>query len=171
MIKYLVCVLLIIILIIINKIQNNFEDIIGTFNGVDSYSNKENKTNLFDDNYHNGIYTGIKWQCVEYARRYLQITKGITFDNVDSAFQIPQAKFTKLDGSNVHLHNKLEVGSLIVWDKYYEHDAPDGHVGIISFIHNNGISVSEQNYDNKTFPRFIGWNDLKDFTIISFFNK
>ena len=57
---------------------------------------------------------------------------------------------------------------MIVWDKYYEHDSPDGHVGIISSIQNNGIYVGEQNYDNKTFPRFIGWNDLKDFTFISF---
>ena len=29
-------------------------------------------------------------------------------------------------------------------------------------------TLDEQNYDNKTFPRFIGWNDLKDFTFISF---
>ena len=171
MIKYLFFILLIIFLIIINKYQNNFGDIIGTFNGVNSYSNKENKankTNLLDVNYHNGIYTGVKWECVEYARRYLQITKGITFNNVDSAFEIPQAKFTKLDGSNVYPHNKLEIGSLIVWDKYYEHDAPDGHVGVISSIHNNGISVGEQNYDNKTFPRFISWNDLNNCKIISF---
>ena len=61
MIKYLVCVLLIIILIFIDKIKNNFGDIIGTFNGVNSYSNKENKTNLFDVNYYNGICTGVKW--------------------------------------------------------------------------------------------------------------
>jgi hypothetical protein len=39
-------------------------------------------------------------------------------------------------------------------------------VAIVSKIKTNGIYVAEQNYDNKTFPRFIDYDDLKGVTII-----
>jgi hypothetical protein len=39
-------------------------------------------------------------------------------------------------------------------------------VAIVSKIKPNGIYVAEQNYDNKTFPRFIDYDDLKGVTII-----
>ena len=58
---------------------HKFGDKIGSFNGVDAYSNQLGKTNSLDSNYYNGIYTGQKWQCVEFARRYLIIKEGITF--------------------------------------------------------------------------------------------
>ena len=34
------------------------------------------------------IYTGLKYQCVELARRYLILVKQITFEDVDFAYQI-----------------------------------------------------------------------------------
>jgi glutathionylspermidine amidase/synthetase len=144
-----------------------FGAIIGTFNGVSAYSNQQGQTNNDVVNYVNGVYTGIKWQCVEYARRYLQTTRGITFDDVEDATQIPFAKFTTLDGSNhVQTTNDLKVGSLVVWSKYYKRNSPYGHVAIISAVQSNGIYVVEQNYDDKTFPRFIDYYDLQDTTFI-----
>jgi glutathionylspermidine amidase/synthetase len=146
-----------------------FGTIIGTHNGVSAYSNQKGQTNCSDSNYFNGVYTGVKWQCVEYVRRYLQTTHGITFGNVDGATQIPHAKFTTLDGSNhVQTTNDLRVGGLIVWPKYYKNNAPDGHVAVISDIKPNGIYVVEQNYDDKTFPRFIDYNHLHDVSFIGF---
>lgn len=35
-----------------------------------------------------GVYYGIKWQCVEYARRYLIDVTGHTFESIDYAWQI-----------------------------------------------------------------------------------
>jgi glutathionylspermidine amidase/synthetase len=140
-----------------------FGTIVGTFDGVPAYSNQKGQTNSSDTNYLN---TGIKWQCVEYARRYLQTTRGITFSNVDGAFEIPRAKFTTLDGVSVKKTNDLKVGSLVIWPKHYKYNAPNGHVAIVSKIQSNGIYVAEQNYDNKTFPRFIDYDDLQGVTII-----
>ena len=159
-----ICIIVGLYLIIFNT--NRFGTIVGNFNGVNAYSNQKGETECSDPNYYNGLYTGIKWQCVEYARRYLQITRGITFDNVDYAFQIPQANFTSLNGKNVQKTNDIKIGSLVIWPKYYKNNAPDGHVAVISSIHQNGIYVAEQNYDDKTFPRFIDWNDLNNVTII-----
>ncbi|MDP2193741.1 MAG: hypothetical protein Q8K36_04385, partial [Alphaproteobacteria bacterium] len=34
------------------------------------------------------VKTGMKWQCVEYARRWLIQNKGLTFDDVTYAWQI-----------------------------------------------------------------------------------
>lgn len=144
-----------------------FGAIVGTFNGVPAYSNQKGVTKCSDANYFNGVYTGIKWQCVEYARRYLQTTRGITFDDVEDATLIPFAKFTTLDGSNhIQITNDLKVGSLVIWPKYYKRNSPDGHVAIISEVQSNGIYVVEQNYDDETFQRFIDYNDLKDPTFI-----
>jgi hypothetical protein len=144
-----------------------FGTIIGTFNGVSAYSNQKGQTNSSESNYFNGVYTGIKWQCVEYARRYLQTTRGITFDNVDNAVEIPSAKFTTLDGTNLlGKTNDLKIGSLVIWPKHYKYNSPDGHVAVVSSIQSNGFYVAEQNYDDKTFPRFINYDDLQDVTII-----
>ena len=141
-----------------------FGTIVGSFHVVPAYSNQNGQTNSSESNY---INTGIKWQCVEYARRYLQTTRGITFDNVDGAFEIPSAKFTTLDGTNLlRKTNDLKVGSLVIWHKKYKHNSPYGHVAVVSKIMPNGIYVAEQNYDDKTFPRFIDYADLQGVTII-----
>ena len=155
-----------------------FGDKIGSFNGVDAYSNQRDQTNSLDSNYYNGIYTGEKWQCVEFARRYLIINEGITFSDVDSAFEIPKAQFKTLNGVLVKMSNDLKQGSLIVWPKgdekgYEKGDkqsdekrSTDGHVAVVSFITPFGVTVVEQNYIDSWFHRFIKRDDLKNVTII-----
>ena len=143
--------------------SKKFGAIVGTFDGVSAYSNRKNGTKKSRANY---INTGIKWQCVEYARRYLQTTRGITFANVKGAFEIPRAKFTTLDGDSIKKTNDLKVGSLVIWPKKYKNNSPYGHVAVVSKIKPNGIYVAEQNYDDKIFPRFIDYDDLKGVTII-----
>jgi glutathionylspermidine amidase/synthetase len=160
-----------------NYIKKNYGDIIGSFNGVQAYSNTDdfNNNNYTDNkiidipNYYNNVYTGLKWQCVEYVRRYLIIKHNITFTNIDSAFQIPDAKFMTLHGEIIipKKNNNLLVGSIIIFPKDYEVDSPDGHVGIISSVLQSGINIVEQNYNDNIFPRFISYNDLKNFRIIN----
>ena len=144
-----------------------FGDIIGTFEGVTAYSNQDDETNNKNVNYYNNIYTGVKWQCVEFVRRYLIIKYGITFSDIDHAFQIPESEFTTLNGVPVKMTNKLQVGSIIIWPKNYENNSPHGHVAIISNIGISGIYVVEQNYDDTNFPRFIPFNNLQNIIILS----
>jgi hypothetical protein len=169
-------IFLIIIFILTKYWSYIFDDQIGDWNGVSIYSNKRYKNGGNIKNYYNGIYTGIKWQCVEYARRYLIIKHGITFSEVASAFEIPNAKFTTLNGDNVTISNELQEGSLIIWPSYYKFNSPDGHVAVISSILPNGITVVEQNYDTDTNNntihkfnnRFIPKYNIQNATILSF---
>ena len=154
-----------------NYIKKNYGDIIGTFNGVQSYSNSNNKIDneIDNKNYYNNIYTGIKWECVEYVRRYLIINHNITFSSVDSAFQISDAQFMTLHGEIIipKMNNNLVIGSIIIFPKDYEIDSPDGHVAIISSVLQSGITIVEQNYNDNIFPRFISYNDLKNVKILN----
>jgi len=144
-----------------------FGDIIGTFDGVNAYSNQNDKLKSKQSNYYNNIYTGVKWQCVEFVRRYLITKYGITFTNVEHAFQIPQAQFTTLHGFPVKMINELNVGSIVVWPKNYENNSPHGHVAIVINICSSGINVAEQNYVDSNFSRFIRFNELQNIIIIS----
>jgi hypothetical protein len=118
-------------------------------------------------NYYNGIYTGIKGQCVEFVRRYLIINHDVTFSDVDSAFEIPDAQFTRLEGNPIKMENELKVGSIIVWSKNYEKNSPYGHVAIVSAITPTGITVKERNYNDNKFTRNIKQKDLKNVIILS----
>ena len=178
-ILFIAVTLIIGIVLFIIKLVTDNDDLVGVWNGVSIYSNNDystnynnnnlNNNNNSNSNYYNGIYTGIKWQCVEFARRYLIVTHGITFSDVTSAFQIPDAKFTTLDGKqNIEVRNDLQVGSLIVWPKNYMANSVDGHVAVVSSITPNGITVVEQNYNNKNeINRFIRRNDMRNTTILT----
>ena len=176
-ILFIAVTLIIGIILFTIKLVTNNDELVGVWNGVSIYSNNDysnnhnndNLNNNSNSNYYNGIYTGIKWQCVEFARRYLIITHGITFSDVTSAFQIPDAKFTTLDGKqNIEVRNDLQVGSLIVWPKNYMANSVDGHVAVVSSITPNGITVVEQNYDNKNeINRFIRRDDMRNTTILT----
>lgn len=176
-ILFIVVTLFIGIILFIIKLVTDNDELLGVWNGVSIYSNNDystnhnnnNLNNNSNSNYYNGIYTGIKWQCVEFARRYLIVTHGITFSDVTSAFQIPDAKFTTLDGKqNIEVRNDLQVGSLIVWPKNYMTNSVDGHVAVVSSITPNGITVVEQNYDNKNeINRFISRDDMRNTTILT----
>ena len=128
--------------------QNTSKNKLYSFNGVHAYSNGLEKDKLeckLDElNYNNGYFTGIKWQCVEYARRYVQTIFGVTFSQVDSAYEIPNAIFTRLEDNkiikpsinNINCFFKKKsldslTNSLIIWPKDYKLDAPHGHVAII----------------------------------------
>lgn len=151
------------------------QDIFGTplysFNNVYAYSNKSSKFISDELNYHNGHFTGIKWQCVEYARRYLQTVFNLTFSQVESAYEIPNAIFTRLTDNKIIkptiTNTKYATNSLIVWPKDYEHDTPHGHVGVIVSVDKDGIYVAEQNYNNDNYYRYIPYITMKNVTIIS----
>jgi hypothetical protein len=151
--------------------QHIFGTQLYSFNNVYAYSNKSSDFISDESNYHNGHFTGIKWQCVEYARRYLQTVFNVTFSQVESAYEIPNAIFTRLTDL-VHIkptitNTKYTSNSLIVWAKDYEPDTPHGHVAVIVSVDKDGIYVAEQNYNNDNHYRYISYISIKNVSIIS----
>lgn len=151
--------------------QNIFGTPLYSFNNVYAYSNKSSDFISDELNYHNGHFTGIKWQCVEYARRYLQTVFNVTFSQLESAYEIPNAIFTRLSDNkkmNPTITNtNYTSNSLIIWPKDYEPDTPHGHVAIIVSVNKDGIYVAEQNYNNDNHYRYIPYISIKNVTIIS----
>ena len=83
-------ILLIIICLIIINIYINKEDIVlgKTKEGIECYLNRGVNKGEINRILVNQYYTGIKWECVEFIRRYLILKKRITFENVESALKL-----------------------------------------------------------------------------------
>ncbi|RHY20115.1 hypothetical protein DYB25_003031 [Aphanomyces astaci] len=68
--------------------------VLGSYKGVEGYNNnyKNNPHAEHDDydgsNFLNGVCTGMKWQCVEYARRYWIVNHGIVLPSLSWAAHI-----------------------------------------------------------------------------------
>ena len=112
---------------------------------------KDTTDDSHESMYWNGIYTGIKYQCVELARRFYLIRYGLLFNEVLGAKDI------------IHLHtiynmeNKRyiqwptylnvglpTIGSLLIWD--ITKKFPHGDVSIVIKITQKYVEVIEQNY-------------------------
>ena len=135
--------------------------VLGTNHGVVAYSNGRTKTLSFES-HHVGIhYSGMKWQCVEYARRWLITVKNVTFESVDIAQDIWSLQyFVKLDDGNkqcvpipvvLHENGKASmppsVGAILIWPVGKE-IGPYGHVAVITGVGLGTVEVTEQNYDD-----------------------
>ncbi|CAF4243962.1 unnamed protein product, partial [Adineta steineri] len=76
---------------VLNKLIDNtrkvpFNEIMGyASTNVEAYSNGNDTYTSKENSYLYGIYMGIKWQCVEYSRRWLFIRKGCVFKSIEGA--------------------------------------------------------------------------------------
>ena len=166
-----------------------FGKTIGINNNVPAKNN--NKTN-FDHDLKNYIvinnkiyYTGVRWECVEYVRRWLITVKHITFDNIPNAIdmfdnivlrtlcdkRINHKSIMKKDiKKNFHL---IEPGTLVIYDK--QHYPITGHVAVVVDIDkiNKLLYICEQNnptnrWETSNYARKIDDNDLSLHGIILF---
>jgi glutathionylspermidine amidase/synthetase len=129
--------------------------------GVEAYSNCQSRCVIFEPNKWKGTYTGIKWQCVEYARRWLLVHKGAVYGDVDIAADI----WDKIDhlthvatNTRIPLEPHLngsnqppQIGDLLVYARaFYD----TGHVAVVTDVdyENSVIEVGEQNYNNEPWP-------------------
>ncbi|CAF4214306.1 unnamed protein product [Rotaria sp. Silwood2] len=121
---------------------------------VSAYSNGNDSYISNESNYLYNIYTGMRWQCVEYARRWLFIRKGCVFDDVDAANDMwSQLSYVQrvVDGKCFSL-KKYQNGStsppknesLLIYR--LGKDIPYGHVSVIVDVLNDSIRVAEQNF-------------------------
>jgi len=128
---------------------------------VKAYSNCQSNCVIFEPNKWHGTYTGIKWQCVEYARRWLLVHKGMVFGDVDVAADI----WTKIDHLT-HVADKKQmplksylngstqaprVGDLLIYARAFY---GTGHVAVVTEVNlkKGVIKVGEQNFNNTPWP-------------------
>lgn len=104
-------------------------------------------------NYHNGVYTGYKWQCVEYARRWLLINKGYVFNDIAMAYDIFSLPSVKRIDDKQELPLKAflngakrgpEEGSMIIWREGGDFEVT-GHVAIVTHVLDDSVCIAEQN--------------------------
>ncbi|MAM70904.1 MAG: bifunctional glutathionylspermidine amidase/synthase [Gammaproteobacteria bacterium] len=110
--------------------------------------------------YCNGIYMGHKWQCVEFARRWLFLNYGYVFDDIAMAHDIFRLKtvrhiksgrllplYSFLNGSRRH----PVPGSLLIWEEGGEFEMT-GHVAIITEVTDDYVRIAEQNVGHRHWP-------------------
>ena len=88
-----------------------------------------------------GVYTGYRYQCVEFARRWLIQTQGITFGDVGMAYEVMRiGNFEVVETNDVIPLKRTTnggkghppvLGSVILWKPqgFFRHT---GHIGIIT---------------------------------------
>ncbi len=110
--------------------------------------------------YLDGIFMGYKWQCVEFARRWLYINKGYIFDDIPMAYDIFCLRKARHISSGTELplcsfangsERAPEPGCLLIWDEGGEFEVT-GHVAIVTEVSPDYVRLVEQNVDNHRWP-------------------
>lgn len=125
----------------------NFDTYLGQFNGVAVYSNGTSNYYSGTANYVNGTYTGIKWQCVEYVRRYY-----LTVYNTDLASKhIGDANTWYDNASKMGLtsyRNSSTTSIPQTGDILVSNGGKYGHIAIVKSVSNNKVYTIQQNFSN-----------------------
>ena len=136
-----------------------FGKILGTSpTGVNAYSNCSNQCVNPEPQFTNEIFTGIKWQCVEYARRWLLVNKQVVYGDVDIAEDIWNLEFVRspdksrqykfLSIVNGAKDINLQRGDLLIYSRAFY---GTGHVAVVLNVDESKqrIKVGEQNFSNQ----------------------
>ncbi|NIF34274.1 bifunctional glutathionylspermidine amidase/synthase [Enterobacter sp. Cy-643] len=110
-------------------------------------------------------YMGHKWQCVEFARRFLFLNYGFVFTDVHMAWEIFSLRFLRqvvndnilpLQAFANGSKRAPEAGALLIWQKGGEfHET--GHVAVITQLIGNKVRVAEQNVIHAPLPAGQQW--------------
>lgn len=111
-------------------------------------------------------YMGYKWQCVEFARRFLYLNYGMVFTDVQMAYEIFSLRYLRqvvnddilpLQAfANGTSKRPPAAGSLLIWQQggEFEHT---GHVAIITQVLPDKVRVAEQNVIHHPLPTGQQW--------------
>lgn len=119
------------------------------------YPNRRAYRSYLDD-----VYLGYKWQCVEFARRWMYVNQGYIFDDVAMAHEIFRLRSVhRVAGGDVlplrsfrnGARRHPEPGCLLVWDEggTFEHT---GHVAVVVAVHPDRVCIADQNFDHRPWP-------------------
>lgn len=128
---------------------------------VPAYSNCSAACVIVEPNRVAGTYTGIKWQCVEFARRWLLVNKGLVYGDVDVAAdlwghityltRVADQQRIPLDAYPNGATRSPRPGDLLVYAREF---LRTGHVAVVTAVSANAktITVAEQNFNNTRWP-------------------
>ena len=110
---------------------------------------------------HEGVLTGYKWQCVEYARRWLLVNRGVTFGDVGMAYEIMDLKTVTVQTPGPRKGTELPLyrcenggpvppvaGAMLIWGRDWDRT---GHVAIITEVVPGKamkVRIAEQNNED-----------------------
>jgi hypothetical protein len=159
----LICAIVVVGLAISKELQPvchglSFGDVDGVAADVPAYSNCNCSFTSNENAYVNTTFSGMKWQCVEYGRRFLILRFGVTFGSVvgaDDIWDLPHATLLATgrkvpfqqyanDGTAT---NAPQVGALFIYPK--QHECPFGHVAAVVEVTLESVRIGEQNWNNK----------------------
>jgi hypothetical protein len=137
-----------------------FGRVLGVFEGVEGRSNGNDRYFSEEQNFVNGIYTGYKYQCVEYARRWV-LSRGFEFVSVPFASHIWHVPFLERStDKKPTLFRAVPNGSstppvadsIIIWKVAEE--VPYGHIAVITDVstEHGYVRIAEQNMENNYWP-------------------
>ena len=111
------------------------------------------------------LYYGSRYQCVEFARRWLIHTAGVTFSEVGMAYDIfdmPHAIRVK-DEAKIPWTNipngsteRPVPGAVLIWNEGGEFRRT-GHIAIVVDVSDEWVRVAEQNVGDTYWPRGQNW--------------
>ena len=110
--------------------------------------------------YVDDIFMGYKWQCVEFARRWLYINHGLIFEDVPMAYDIFDLQHIRVVESDELLPlrafangspRRPEPGCMLIWSEGGEFQHT-GHIAIITEVHEDHVCIAEQNFDHELWP-------------------
>ncbi|CAF1138528.1 unnamed protein product [Adineta ricciae] len=125
-------------------------------NNVEAYSNGNDSFISDEYSYLYGVFMGIKWQCVEYARRWLFQRKGCSFASVEGAADMwtQLDEVQRVEDKRCFPLRKYPNGSpsrpanesLLIYNRSAT-SMPYGHVAVIVDVLSDVIRVAEENWD------------------------
>ena len=161
-----------------------FGDTLDSLNGVSVYYNGSKiKHNKGRNKANDGYNFGLKWQCVEFTKRYYYEHLGHKMPNTyghakdffnknlgDVAFN---PKRGLMQYKNVR-YEKPQVNDLLIYDAYPGN--PYGHMGIIAEVGPDYIILLQQNVGTKTRQRlklaeYNGLYTIADFDVLGWLRK
>jgi glutathionylspermidine amidase/synthetase len=105
-------------------------------------------------------YMGHKWQCVEFARRFLYLNYGVVFTDVGNAYEIFTLRFLRRVVNDAILplqafaNGSLRApcaGALLIWQDSGEFKGT-GHVAVITEVLADKVRIVEQNVIHDYLP-------------------
>ncbi|CAF4852610.1 unnamed protein product, partial [Rotaria sp. Silwood1] len=119
---------------------------------VPAYTNR--RTSPSHANYLYGVYTGVKWQCVEFARRWLLLRKSCIFSDIYIASNIwihityvervTDGKKFRLIPHRNGSKKKPKKDSFLIYPRSRRMRV--GHIAVITDVDENYVYIAEQNH-------------------------